>query len=268
MGRLGESAGHSWHGILWPHYYPIMADLYPGHRAHFIGQEHAHFDHWWCFRRMAELKAKCSRCGAEILEATAKRTGGVCVPCTRPRNQPAEPVFVTYDIDELLRETDSLLVVDRLTGILSQPGHYLREHEVSFLYAQYAKMKILGNGLGCWFDCMFGAGIREAHRGLVEIGAIKSASVLSRALAAFPGGVPPTDAEHYRQALDAFDEEKHAFLNELGREFENSDEDLDELSFRYLQDHRELFRKAKQQPAENLRQAEAYGINGCIMAQQ
>lgn len=190
------------------------------------------------------------------------------MPCTRPRPQPKEPVFVTYDIDELLQENDSLVVVDRLTGILSQSGHYLRRHEVSFLYAQYAKMKVLANGFSCWFDSMFGAGIREAHRGLVEIGALKSASLLSRALAVFPNGAPPVDAEPYQQALDAFDEEKHAFLCQLEDEFQNSDEDLDELSFRYLQEQRELFRQAKQQPPEASREAEAYGIDGCILAQQ
>jgi hypothetical protein len=186
----------------------------------------------------------------------------------RPKNQPAEPLFVTYDIDELLQLDDSLLAVDRLTGILSQSGRYLRRHEVSFLYAQYAKMKILGNGFSCWFDSMFGAGIGEAHRGLVDIGARKSANILSRALAVFPDGVPPTDTKLYQHALNSLNKEKRAFLLQLGREFENTNEDLDELSFQYLKDHRELFRQAKQQPPEASRQAEAYGIDGCIIAQR
>jgi hypothetical protein len=30
---------------------------------------------------MSETKIACSRCGAEILAATAKRTGGICMPC-------------------------------------------------------------------------------------------------------------------------------------------------------------------------------------------
>lgn len=30
---------------------------------------------------MSEPKINCSRCGAEILAATARRTGGICMPC-------------------------------------------------------------------------------------------------------------------------------------------------------------------------------------------
>jgi len=37
---------------------------------------------------MTEAKTKCTTCGAEILVATAERTGGLCMPCKQGRPRP------------------------------------------------------------------------------------------------------------------------------------------------------------------------------------
>jgi hypothetical protein len=40
---------------------------------------------------MSEEKVECMECGARILETTATRTGGICMPCQKRRTEKANP---------------------------------------------------------------------------------------------------------------------------------------------------------------------------------
>ncbi len=51
---------------------------------------------------MSEPKTQCSKCGAEILQATAERTGGLCMPCKTGglrRPDPNEPLEVSCSVE-------------------------------------------------------------------------------------------------------------------------------------------------------------------------
>ena len=56
---------------------------------------------------MAEAKTKCNECGAEILVATAERTGGSCMPC----HQKANPITfeITPEDEERFRAINAIV---------------------------------------------------------------------------------------------------------------------------------------------------------------
>ena len=58
---------------------------------------------------MPEPKTKCSQCGADILLATAERTGGVYMPCKRHSDQPTPTEYeITPADEERFRKNDEI----------------------------------------------------------------------------------------------------------------------------------------------------------------
>jgi uncharacterized protein YwqG len=74
-----------------------------------------------CFRKMIEPKTNCCACGAEILVATANRTGGYCMPCAR--KIPDDPFDITtmrpVAKDLIAQHPELAPVADRILAELS-----------------------------------------------------------------------------------------------------------------------------------------------------
>jgi len=50
---------------------------------------------------MPEPKTRCNKCGTEILQATATRTGGLCMPCKNgwePHPDPTQPLEISCNV--------------------------------------------------------------------------------------------------------------------------------------------------------------------------
>jgi len=67
---------------------------------------------------MPEAKTRCIKCNAEILIATAERTGGSCMPCHRRANPVTLEVTVTPDDERRWRANDAIIA--RLLGGCSE----------------------------------------------------------------------------------------------------------------------------------------------------
>ena len=59
------------------------------------------------FDLMPEPKTECRQCGAEILVATAKRTGGICMPCSQKANP--QTYEITLQDEERIRKKREII---------------------------------------------------------------------------------------------------------------------------------------------------------------
>ncbi len=79
-------------------------------------------------------------------------------------------------------------------------------------------------------------------KGFKEIGAIKNAKLMERAVAIAIEEIPVMNNFREQGTLEAFsDSYKHTKLNDLDDEFYKCEEDLIELRVKYIRDNPELF---------------------------
>jgi hypothetical protein len=103
-------------------------------------------------------------------------------------------------------------------------------------------METNGNALHGYFFNHSGGYCREALQGLNIVGAVRTADILRRAMAVFPGGnVPVDNAERQLLLCDLPEEVQWDLLGELTDELFAEREDVAGLVEKYVAAHRDEF---------------------------
>lgn len=186
---------------------------------------------------MSEPKGHCEVCGVSILPTTAAETGGKCMPCARGtrvqmeknrrwlvehrermrRNDAARerigrnpnPAFA-----EFLAEDDPIAVLGRLIvdKVFDNPS---KEEHVELLSAPARTLyfvealdgEVLNGGFIQFFSNSSGKYAHETLAALQEIGALRAAGLLQRAIDTFPDKRVPVQRRARNDALENADSE-------------------------------------------------------------
>ena len=141
--------------------------------------------------------------------------------------------------------SDSQRPIDRLYVIIDRDGLAgLTDAESGFYGIYWFVTETNNGGVGQFFFNDAGRLSVPTLRYLEDIGATKSASILRRAIAMFPGGNVPTDQEERREVLETLDDQGLSF-EPLTNEFFSCGEDLNEFHIAYVRAHPELFARIR-----------------------
>lgn len=143
-------------------------------------------------------KLPCAKCGALILEATAKRNAGLCEPCRTGRR---EAMDAARKRDQEARERTRFLKLWRSLVRRAHDGDEgitgFSEAEKRFLAVGLLELELYNGGFDQFFFNSSGSHCRRAASGLKEMGALRSLELLRRAQRALFGDmeVPESTAE-------------------------------------------------------------------------
>jgi hypothetical protein len=135
--------------------------------------------------------------------------------------------------------------IDRLYGIIKRDGlGGLTEAEIGFFGIYWFVMETNNGGVDQFFFNDSGQLALPALGYLERIGAVKTASILRRAIALFPNGRVPIDQEERRELLLSLEDQGVSF-GPLTQELFACEEDVDDLNQEYAAAHPELFARIR-----------------------
>ena len=149
-------------------------------------------------------------------------------------------------MEKILKMPDGPEFLDTLQHFLADK-HNTRAREMSqcelgFLSVRELTEEVNNGGFDQYFFNSAGNYASDALWGLRAIGAEKTASILERAMAQFPGGTVP-ELRHERQAvMDALPESVQEVWDALDQEFYHSEEPLDSLLTAFVRSNEREFR--------------------------
>ena len=114
----------------------------------------------------------------------------------------------------------------------------LNEHERVFYVTQILEQEVNNGGFSQFFFNSSGDFSNELVDAFTKIGALKTAGICKKALAVFNGKVP-TDRDEREELLDSLDCDD--VLSECDDEFYEYEDNLEELNYTYIMDHRSFF---------------------------
>lgn len=191
---------------------------------------------------MSEAKTVCSKCGAEILTATAARTNGLCMACKQGIRKNIESSKKYY---EEQRKPDPFRDYWKdLTHRVHQTTEGfdgLSPKEKTYYAVCILDGEVYNGGLHQFFFNHSGEYYREALNGLAELGAFYSRELLIAArLALFPNGDMPHETRLRREMLCSYPDESATdrILDELDKKYYEDPDKLGELLRKYALSHR------------------------------
>jgi hypothetical protein len=133
--------------------------------------------------------------------------------------------------------------MDRLYDQIEDHGFdSLTPSERWFFAITWFIMETNGNAMHGYFFNHSGGYCHDALRGLELVGAVRTASILRRAMAIFPNGDVPTDQGERRRVLcDMPDEVQWGFMGKLTDELFEEGEGVAGLVEKYVAAHRDEF---------------------------
>ena len=141
--------------------------------------------------------------------------------------------------------SDTRSPIDRLHAIVERDGFAsLTEAEAGLLGIYWFVAETNNGGVHQFFFNDSGQFAVAALGYLEQIGAAKTASILGRAIALFPGGKVPTDQEERREVLETMGDQGISF-GPLTNELFKCGEDVNEFHVAYARAHPELFSRVR-----------------------
>jgi hypothetical protein len=208
-----------------------------------------------------------------MLQRTAERSGGVCIPCHNGTRAAIEDSKRRY-AEERKRDRDNdaararitskaaptlgdFLATDDPLGVLwlvlvrtvfSDGTHTAHVENLSrdartVYFAQILEGEVINGGFSQFFSNSSGDNAHETLEALVEVGASTAARLLSKAIRTFPGGRVPRDRSARCQQLFQHEEHNSTFWDALDQEYyallkaDSPAEDLGELLVRFMSSH-------------------------------
>ena len=114
----------------------------------------------------------------------------------------------------------------------------LSEHERVFYVTQILEQEVNNGGFSQFFFNSSGDFSNELVDAFTKIGALKTVEICKKALAVFNGNVP-TDRDEREELLDSLDCDD--VLSECDDEFYEYEDNLEELNYTYIIEHRSSF---------------------------
>ncbi len=114
----------------------------------------------------------------------------------------------------------------------------LNEHERVFYVTQILEQEVNNGGFSQFFYNSSGDFSNELVDAFTKIGALKTAEICKKALAVFNGNVP-SDRDEREELLDNLDCDD--VLSECDDEFYEYEDNLEELNYTYIMEHRSFF---------------------------
>lgn len=179
-------------------------------------------------------KISCTECGALVLLSTAKRTGGVCMPCKNGNRKNIEQAKEYYQRERELDKTCPFRELWRelVDKVYKQEGGFaaLSEAEKTYYAVNTLSGEVYNGGFIQYFDNTDGEHYMYAELGLEILSATHSLRLLRQAkIALFGSAIVPTDQalrwaiirKHTDEPdLDALDTEFYKDEDKLGEKLE------------------------------------------------
>ncbi|PQJ37249.1 hypothetical protein BTO00_23470 [Vibrio campbellii] len=176
-------------------------------------------------------KVPCRECEAMVLPSTAKRTGGLCMPCKNGTRKSMNAAKKRADKERELERTCPYraLWLDLVDKVYSQNSGFssLSENEQLYYSVNVLSGEVYNGGFDQYFTNTSADNYRDAEYGLVRLGATNSIKLLRSAKEQLFGSnsVPKNQVERWEliQRLN-----RHTDLDSLDTEFYKDLDDLDD----------------------------------------
>ena len=151
------------------------------------------------------------------------------------------------DISEIRELTDSNDLVIAMSSWLGRKTNYgenmtvLSPEEKTFLVCNHLEGEVNNGGFSQYFYNSSGNNANRVAECMEAIGAIRTAEICRAAIAAFPKPLPE-DREEREEFLDEFlTEDVEEILEECDSAFYDYEDDLEQLTYAYIQAHMDCF---------------------------
>ncbi|QQS42110.1 MAG: DMP19 family protein [Acidobacteriota bacterium] len=191
----------------------------------------------------------CVDCGAGMLNATAAKTGGKCIPCKRGTRaeieenkkwyaerrrlekvneaarlrilQTPNPIFADFVTEEDPLGVLWLVICETVfSGTDEDENIDALSPEARAIYlVNLFNAEVLNGGLHQFFSNSSGNHSHETLQALLKVGATHSVRLFSKAAGAFPEGYVPSDRITRNEQLNKVNEREPKLLDELTSEF-------------------------------------------------
>ena len=180
-------------------------------------------------------KVPCTECGALVLPTTAKKTGGVCMPCKNGNRKNIEQAKEYYKKERELEKTCPFRALWRelVDKVYNREGGFtaLSEAEKTYYAVNTLSGEVYNGGFIQYFENTAGEHYKYAELGLESLSATQSLMLLRQAKTAlFSSAIVPTDQTQRwsiirknidEPDLDVFDTEFYKDEDKLGDKLED-----------------------------------------------
>jgi hypothetical protein len=205
---------------------------------------------------MAEPKAKCTECGVEFLQATAARTGGVCMKCKTAaelkerfadlEDEKPVPPLSRQRLDILIATAGSHELIDALFDPACDKVNFRPDEMTEGDIIVYTIWTFLGEtcngGFIQYLTNQSGGWAHFCGKSLRCIGADAYANPIEKCIAAFTTKDTPSEWEDDLDAYwDKHDEPFEDIEDEFWKLYNADKNELVESLARYIKEHPDLF---------------------------
>lgn len=189
------------------------------------------------------MKVSCSDCGVLILQETADRNGGLCLPCRSGTRSRIEASKAAAKRERELDATDPTRIYWRklVDMVFKAPDGLSSLSEVERQYWAVGCLsgEVYNGGFEQYFHNSSGSTYNDALKGLEEMGALASLILLQKAKqVVFGFQAVPVDTGVRRSMIAAIgDESQQRRLDELDKQFCADPDKLAELSQNFAVRH-------------------------------
>jgi hypothetical protein len=162
-------------------------------------------------------RVPCSECGAEILPVTAAATGGVCMACKqgiRKNMEESKEYYRQLKEYDPYRELWTSLV--RRVHRTEEGYAGLTDDERAYFAAGLLEGEVYNGGMDQFFSNHSGEVYEDAVNALLDLGAVHSLRLLTRASEIlFDGKQPPKDTRERRETMRREPDGESGWFDEL-----------------------------------------------------
>lgn len=155
-------------------------------------------------------------------------------------------------VREALQEKNETEVIIALTDIINSHWDFedlteLTEAERTFVLVENVEREVNNGGFDQFFMNSSGDHAEASHAALLEIGAVKTASLLEKAMSIFPDGFVPQTYEERMMALEEVDEDEvQAWFEDCDSEYyDEIDENIAALLIEYVKENIAQFKDSE-----------------------
>ena len=151
------------------------------------------------------------------------------------------------NLNTLLKSEDinsTIIELDNFIGELCNYGDdfsKLTDHQKLFYLNQNLEREVNNGGFNQYFSNLSGDNSHETILSLTEIGAYKTAAILTKAIEQFPNKQVPKDSDKRIETINQIEAFANEVWNDLDQKFYEYQDDLNALNIEYVKKHKDFF---------------------------